>query len=62
MKSYITTIEELKGKPVSELHTIFGKASQIAWSEKHLPHEQELAKLTIENIRYVLQSRKAPGP
>ena len=51
MKSYITTIEELKGKPKSELNVIFRKAAEIAVSDKVSPQEREAAKLTVENVR-----------
>lgn len=51
MKTYITTIEELKGKPKSELNVIFRKAAEIAVSDKVSPQEREAAKLTVENVR-----------
>ena len=51
MKSYITTIEELKGKPKSELNVIFRKVAEIAVSDKVSPQEREAAKLTVENVR-----------
>ena len=51
MKSYITTIEELKGKPKSELNVIFRKASEVVASDKVSPQECEDAKRTLENVR-----------
>lgn len=57
MKTYITTMEELQGKPVSELHAIFRKATEIAYAENSLPLERDTAKMTIENVRRVLRNR-----
>lgn len=51
MKSYITTIEELKGKPKSELNVIFRKAAEVAVSENVSPQERKAAKQTVENVR-----------
>lgn len=51
MKRYITTIEELKGKPKSELNVIFRKAVEVAASDKVSPHVRKAAKLTVENVR-----------
>lgn len=51
MKSYITTIEELKGKPKSELNVIFRKASEVVASGKVWPQERKDAKRTVENVR-----------
>lgn len=51
MKSYITTIEELKGKPKSELNVIFRKAVEAVASDKVSPLEREAAKRTVDNVR-----------
>ncbi|BBJ23055.1 hypothetical protein [Candidatus Nitrotoga sp. AM1P] len=59
MKTYITTMEELQGKPVSELHAIFRKAAEIAYAENNLPLERDTAKRTIENVKNVLRNRGA---
>ncbi len=54
MKSYITTIEELKGKPKSELNAIFRKAAEVVASGKVSPQARKDAKRTVENIRRIL--------
>ena len=51
MKSYITTIEELKGKPKSELNVIFRNAVEAVASDKVSPLEREAAKRTVDNVR-----------
>lgn len=57
MKTYITTMEELQGKPVNELHAIFRKSAEIAYAENNLPLERDTAKRTIENVRRVLRNK-----
>ena len=54
MKSYITTIEELNGKPKSELNVIFRKAAEVVASDKVSPQEREAAKRTVQNIKRII--------
>jgi len=56
MKTYITTIEELLGKPKSELHTIFRHASQIA-QRGGIASDRAAALTTMQNVRVVLKLR-----
>lgn len=60
MKNYIPTIEELQGRPTSELHAIFRKAAEVAADENRDPTERAAAKQTIENVRHHLAQRPAP--
>ncbi len=54
MKSYITTIEELKGKPKSELNVIFRKAVEAVASDKVSSLEREAAKRTLQNVKRII--------
>ena len=57
MKTYITTIEELKGKTRCELDAIFRKAAEIACSAGSAAAEKEAARQTIELVRRSLLVR-----
>lgn len=59
MKNYTPTIEELLGKPASELRAIFRKASAVADDETRPAQEREAAFRTVENVRRCL--RRSPG-
>ncbi len=58
MKSHITTLEELQGKPKSELHAIFRKAAETASAENLSPEERAAAQATLDHITKVLKSKR----
>ena len=60
MKTYITTIEELNGKPRSELNATFRKAAEIAASAARQSPEREAARQTMENVRRCLTRFDGP--
>ena len=60
MKTYITTIEELKGKTRSELNAIFKDAAEVAAAAAHQSAEKEAANRTMENVRRCLRQRDGP--
>lgn len=51
MKTYITTIDELKGKPRSELNAIFKRAAEVASAVGSQASEKDAAKRTLDNVR-----------
>lgn len=57
----ISTIDELKGKPVHELHAIFRKAAHVAATQEACPQERAAAEKTMTNIRRVLARPTGPG-
>lgn len=60
MKTYITTIEELKGKPKSELTAMFKNAAEIAATAALQSPEREAAGRTMMNVRYCLTLHDGP--
>lgn len=60
MKTYITTIEELKGKPKSELTAMFKKAAEIAATAARQSLEREAASRTMTNICRCLTLQNGP--
>ena len=60
MKTYITTIEELKGKTRRELNAIFKKASEVAGTARRQSPEKEAAKRTLDNVRRSLNRLDGP--
>lgn len=60
MKTYITTIEELKGKPKSELTAMFKKAAEIAATAARQSPERDSARRAMRNIRYCLTLHDGP--
>ena len=53
MNSNVPTIEELKGKPKSELQAIFRKASAVANSANAPKPERIAARKTLDNLHRV---------
>lgn len=60
MKTYITTIEELKGKTKSELSAMFKRAAEIAATAARQSPEREAARRTMQNIRHCLTLKNGP--
>lgn len=56
-----STIDELKHKPVRELHAIFRKAAQVAATPEVSPQERKAAEQTMTNIRRTLTRPTGPG-
>ena len=63
MKTYITSIEELQGKPTSELWIIFREATRCSSGTGCSENDRKAARETAGNIRSVLRHRALnPGP
>ena len=60
MKTYITTIEELKSKTRRELNAIFKKASEVAATVGRESPEKEAALRTLEGVRRSLNRFDGP--
>ena len=60
MKTYITTIEKLKGKPRSELNAIFRKAADIAVASASTSLERGAAERTLNCVRRCLDRLDRP--
>jgi len=58
MKTFITTQEELNRMSVNELHALFNRAADIAYSEDSIEPEKALAKASLEQVKRTLCSRK----
>lgn len=55
MKNYIPTIEDLRRKPITELHVIFRNAAEIEGNERIGAEERQAASRTVENVKIVLR-------
>lgn len=60
MKTYITTIEELKGKTRRELNAIFKKAAEVAATVERESPAKKAAIQTLENVRRSLKRFDGP--
>ena len=60
MKTYITTIEELKGKTRRELNAIFKKAAEVAAIADGSAPEKLAARRTMENVCRCLNRLDGP--
>ena len=54
------TIDELKQKPLSELHAIFRNAAHIAVTPKASTQERKAAEVTMANINRALMRTGGP--
>ncbi len=60
MKTYITTIEELKGKTRRELNAVFKKAAEIASTAAPQSQERDAAVRTMKQVRLCLTRHDGP--
>ncbi|MFZ6769790.1 hypothetical protein ACO0LM_22280 [Undibacterium sp. Di26W] len=54
MKSYASTIDELKIKSKQELHVIFRKATEISIAINETQEKRNAAQITIRNVKKLL--------